>query len=233
MLEYIWTSILYQPVFNALIWIYENIADKNMGWAVIWLTIFLRILLLPLTIISESNAYKEVNAEKEAEEAARAFKNDPVAQKEMVRRIIRKNKISPWAKVATLGIQVLVLILLYQVFVRGMSGEKMLKFLYPAIDFPGKINNIFYGFDISKTYDAVWAGICAGYIFIFNLIEHRGRKKWAGSEVAFLILFPAFTFFALWILPMVKSLFILTSMIFSDTITLMRVAFFPVKKRVK
>jgi len=231
--SYIWTDILYQPVFNALIWIYENIADKNMGWSVVWLTVFLRILLLPLTIISERNAYREIDAEKEAEEAAKAFRHDAVAQKEMVRRIIRKNKISPWAKVATLLIQVLVLILLYQVFVRGMSGEKMLKFLYPFIDFPGKINNNFYGFDISKTYDAIWAGICALYLFLSILIENRGRKHWASSEVTFLVIFPVFTFFALWILPMVKSLFILTSMVFSDIIRLFRIALFPIKKEVK
>ncbi len=229
MLSYIWTYILYQPLFNALIWIYENLADKNMGWSVVWLTIFLRLLLLPLTIISEKNAYKEINAEREAAQVAKSFKYDAVARKEIVRKIIKKNKISPAAKVATLLVQVLVLLLLYQVFVHGMSGERILKFLYPFIDFPGKINNNFYGFDISKARDSVWAGICAVYLFVSIIVEKKGRKNWSGSEVVFLVLFPVFTFFVLWLLPMVKSLFILTSMVFSDIVTLLRKAFFPVK----
>lgn len=220
---------MYQPLFNALIWIYANLADKNMGWAVIWLTIFLRFAMLPLTIISERNAYKEVAAEEQAEKSAVAFKHDAVAQKEMMRQIMRKNRINPWAKVVTLAIQVLVLVLLYQVFVRGISGEKMFKMLYPSIDFPGKINNIFYGFDIGKAHDAFWAGVVASYLFLSILIENRKRKKWAGSEVTFLVIFPVFTFGILYFLPMVKSLFILTSMIFSDIITAIRVVLFPLK----
>ncbi len=233
MISYIWITFLYQPLFNVLIWIYNNIAGKNMGWAVIWLTIFLRLALLPLTIISERNAYKEINAETEAAEAAKAFKHDPIARKEIVRKIIKKNKISPWAKVATLLIQVLTLILLYQVFVRGMSGEKIFKFLYYFNDFPGKINNNFYGFDIGRVHDWIWSGAAAIYLFFGILIENRHRKTWTSAEVTFLIIFPVFTFGLLWVLPMVKSLFILTSMMFSDTIRLLRIAFFPIKKEIK
>ena len=229
MLSYIWTTFLYQPLFNALIYIYSNLADKNMGWAVVWLTVFLRLAMLPLTIISERNAYKEVKAEEEAEKGALAYRHDPVAQKEAMRQIMRRNKINPWAKVLTLAIQVLVLILLYQVFVRGISGEKMFKMLYSSIDFPGKINNLFYGFDIGKVHDAFWAGIVAAYLFLSILFENRHRKSWSSSEVTFLVAFPIFTFGALYILPMVKSLFILTSMIFSDIITAIRVVLFPLK----
>lgn len=225
-----WYSYLYQPLFNALIWIYGGIADKNMGWAVIWMTIFLRVFLLPLTIISERNAIRQVKAEVEAETAVKAYKNDSVAQKDIFRKVMNKYKISPWAKVITLGIQVLVLVLLYQVFVGGIGGEKMFKTLYPVLDFPGKINNNFYGFDIGRARDMFWAGVCAVYLFMSILIENRGRQRWQSSEVTFLVIFPLFTAVILWFLPMVKSLFILTSMVFSDTITVIRKLVFPVKK---
>ena len=132
MLSYFWSAFLYQPLFNALIWIYLNIAGRNLGWAVVWLTIFLRAILLPLTIISERDAIRQEKVNEEARHAAKAFKNDAVAQKEEIRKIMRKNKISPWAKVITLGAQLLVLILLYQVFIRGINGERVIKFLYPS-----------------------------------------------------------------------------------------------------
>jgi len=229
MLSAFWFYFLYQPLFNALIWIYSNIADFNLGWAIIWLTIFLRILLLPLTIISERNGIREEKAESEAEKAVSALKQDPVAQKEEVRRIMKKYKISPWAKVATLGIQLLVLVLLYQVFVRGITGEKMAKILYPVIDFPGKINTVFYGFEIGATHDYFWSGICAIFLFISIIAENRNRKVWQPGQAAFLFVFPIFTFAILWYLPMVKSLFILTSMIFSSIIVMLRWMFFPAK----
>lgn len=228
MLSYFWITFLYQPVFNALIWIYLNISNQNLGWAVVWLTVGLRLVLLPLTVISERDVIRKQKMEKEAREAAESFKNDPVAQKEAIRKIMRRNKVSPWAKALTVGIQLLVLVLLYQVFLRGITGEKVAKFLYSWINFPGKINTDFYGFYVGAIHDSIWAGVAAGYLFLSILLDHR-KKQWAPGEAVFLFLFPAFTFVALWALPMVKSLFILTTMVFSDIIALFRKLLFPVK----
>ncbi len=230
MLSYFWQTFLYQPLFNALIWIYLNIAGRNLGWAVVWLTIFLRIILLPLTIISERDAIRQEKVEEEAKNAARAFKNDAVAQKEEIRRVMKKNMVSPWAKVMQLGLQLLVLVLLYQVFLRGITGERVIKLLYPWIDFPGKINIDFYGFNIGKVHDSLWAGLAAIYLFVSILIHEKSGHKADRSKMTFLFLFPLFTFFALWLLPMVKSLFILTTMVFSDMITITRMVIFPEKK---
>jgi len=46
-------------------------------------------------------------------------------------------------------------------------------------------------------------------------------------------MFPIFTYYALWYLPMVKCLFILTTMVFSDIITIIRKIIFPIKKAEK
>lgn len=233
MLSYFWSTFLYQPLFNALIWIYLNIAGRNLGWAVIWLTIFLRIILLPLSIISERDAVKQKKVEEEARHAAKAFKNDTIAQKEEIRKIMKKNMVSPWAKVMSLGFQLLVLVLLYQVFIRGITGERVIKLLYPWIDFPGKINTDFYGFNIGAARDTFWSGITALYLFISILLSDGIGGKKDKSKATFLFLFPLVTFTALWFLPMVKSLFILTTMIFSDTITLIRRMIFPYKEEAK
>ena len=228
MLSQIWYTLLYQPLFNALIWIYSTVADFNLGWAVIWLTVFLRILMLPLTVVSERNVIREQKAEEEAEKTASYFKHDQIMQKEEVRKVMRRYKISPWAKVAQLAIQFLVLVLLYQVFVRGITGERISRILYQFIDLPGKINTNFYGFEIGMSHDLVWASITALYLFFSILIENKG-KKWQPGTALFLFAFPLFTYIILWALPMVKSLFILTSMMFSTIIALLRKMMFPVK----
>jgi len=167
--------------------------------------------------------------EEEAENATKVFKKRSSGAKRRNQKIMRKNRISPWAKAITLGIQLLVLVLLYQVFIRGINGDRVVKILYPWIDFPGKINTNFYGFEVGKLHDSIWAGIAALYLFVSIYIDNRKVKHWEPSKATFLFLFPLFTFGALWILPMVKSLFILTTMIFSDTISLLRKIFFPVK----
>lgn len=225
-----WYTFLLQPLFNVLIWLYSHVADGNLGWAVIWMTVFLRILLLPLTIISERNAVRQQEVEEEAYKTAKVFKGDQVKQNEEIRRIMKKKRISPWAKVLTLLIQLLVLVLLYQVFVKGITGDKVIKLLYSGIDFPGKIDVLFYGYDIGRVHDSLWASVAAVYLFLSILWERAGDKHWQTSEITFLFIFPLFTFFALWWLPMVKSLFILTTMMFSDTISLVRRLIWPVKK---
>ncbi|HRY36930.1 MAG TPA: YidC/Oxa1 family membrane protein insertase [Candidatus Magasanikbacteria bacterium] len=225
-----WFSLLYQPVFNLLVWIYNNLTAGNMGYAVITMTVMLRLLLLPLSIISERDVNRQKKVEMEAFTAARAFKNDPVAQKEEARRIIKLYRVSPWAKVTSLLIQGLVFFLLYQVFVGGMMGDRTVNVLYEGNNLVGKVNIDFYGFNISRTHDWIWPGICALYLFISIFIEEFGRKDMDKSELYFLFLFPAFVFLFLYSLPMVKSLFILTSMMFSDILRLIRITFFPVKK---
>lgn len=230
MLSYLWATYLYQPLFNALIWIYLNIADRNMGWAVVWLTIFLRIILLPLTFISERDAAREKDVQEQAKKAALAFKNDSVAQKEEIRRVMKKHRVSPWAKAALLGFQILVFVLLYQVFIRGITGERIIKLLYYWIDFPGKINTDFYGTNIGAVHDVFWPGIVAIYLFFSIYFNEFSRGKKDSAKITFLFLFPLFTFTVLWYLPMVKSLFILTTMIFSDIITFIRKMMFSEKK---
>ncbi len=221
MLQELWYAFLYQPLFNALIYIYNNIADQNLGWAVVWLTVFLRILLLPLTIIAERNNSLHEKVEIEALETAQALRHDPVMQKQEFRRIMKKHRISPWAKVLALVVQVVVFLLLYQVFVQGINGEKVLKTLYQFVDFPGRINIDFYGFDIGKTHDLIWPGIVGVYVFVGILLQNRRRAKWEQSDMFFTIFFPLFIFGFLWYLPMVKSLFLLTTMVFSDIIGLL------------
>lgn len=226
----IWYSFLYQPLFNALIWIYVNVAGFNLGWAVVWLTIFLRILLLPLSIISVLAASRRHKAVDEAKKAMVAYKSDRVAQQVAARKIMRKYHISPWAAVLNLGIQILVLILLYQVFLQGITQDRVSKTLYQnVIDYPGPINIIFYGFDVGYRHDYLWAGIATLYLIVSTIVSSRHQKSWTKSDLYFLIFFPLFTYLFLWYLPMVKSLFILTTMMFSDIIKLIYWMFSPKK----
>lgn len=227
---FVWTVCLYQPLLNALVWIYNGLAHQNMGWAVVILTVFLRLALLPLSIISQRDMMRQRQVEADARKAAESYKKDRVAQNEEYRKIMRANRISPWAKVIVLGIQGLVLVLLYQVFISGIFGERLVSVLYQSVSFPGAINNLFYGHNIGLSHDAMWAGICAFYLFFGILVEKIADKKWEKSEAVFLVLFPLFVYILLWILPMAKSLFILTSMVFSDILTLTRKAIIPTPK---
>lgn len=232
MLSYIWQSVLYQPVFNFLIWIYNDVTAQNFGWAVVVLTAALRVVLLPLTVVAEMNKQKNTDLEIEVERIIKEYRRDPVLQKQEIRSVMKKRKVYPWAKFVSLGIQALVFLLLYQVFVHGLSGERIVKVLYPFIDFPGKINTMFYGFDLTKTHDTLWAGLVGVWLAVEIYFGFRGKNA-RGGDMAYFVAFPLFVFFFLWWLPMVKSLFILSSMLFSFIVHQIIKLAFPEKKATK
>ncbi len=219
MLMTIWQEYLYRPVFNGLIWIYNNWTDLNFGWAVVYMTIILRVVLLPFTLVTERDRVKNEALSKEIAAVEKEFPNDQVQKKLEIRKIMKKRKVHPWAKILVLGVQLVMLLLLYQVFLRGITGEKILRMLYPSVDFPGVINIHFFGFDLGERYGLLWPGLVAIFLFIDTYRDFR--KKQTGlqkRDLTFFFLFPTFVFVLLWLLPMVKSLFVLTSLLCSVVI---------------
>jgi len=212
----IWNDLLYQPMFNLLIWIYNNWTDSNFGWAVVYLTIILRTALLPFSLVNEYNRVKNEELYKEIKEIDKVYQNDQVIKKQEIRKVLKRRRVKPWAKAVVLGIQGLVLVLLYQVFLQGITGEKILKILYQSIDFPGVINTNFYGFELGMKHDFIWSGAVGLFLLISIYLKLRRLKGGVQrTDLTYFILFPLSVFLALWLLPMVKALFILASLIFS------------------
>lgn len=228
-----WHDYLYQPLFNLLVWIYNNWADQNLGWAIVYLTLLLRGVLLPFTLVTERDRLRNETLYDDVKRIDREFKKDPVLKKEEIRRILKKRRVYPWAKFVSLGVQALVFVLLYQVFLRGITGDKILKILYASVDFPGKINTMFYGFDLANRHGSLWAGVVAIWLALEIYLTFRKRSA-RMADLMYFLLFPLFVFFALWWLPMVKSVFILTSLAFSFIIhQLSRVVMKSVKMAAK
>ncbi|MDP2693193.1 MAG: YidC/Oxa1 family membrane protein insertase [bacterium] len=212
----IWNDFLYTPLFNLLIWIYNGWAGGNLGWSIVYLTIFLRTVLLPFSLINEYNKLKNEALYREIKDIEKAYQNDDILKKQEIRKAMKQRRVQPWAKVVVLGIQALVLVLLYQVFISGLKGDRMLEVLYTSVQWPGVMNTYFYGFDLSMKHDLIWSGIVGVFLLVeiyMNLRRFKGgiEKK----DLTYFILFPVSVFIILWLLPMVKSLFILTSLVFS------------------
>ncbi len=214
----LWNQFLFDPLFNALMFFYNTIANYSMGWAVVCLTIALRIVLLPLSFADKSSDFYAKLAAK-IHEVDRDHPNDPVKRREIVRIILRRNHVWPWAKVISLGIQLIALIVLYQVFVGGIRETKYAH-LYPFVRQPDYLEtrfNLFglYPFDISQN-SVVVSLVVAMTLFVSITFSQSGKRHLLSSrDLWYRVLFPLFTFFALVILPSVKAVFILTSILIS------------------
>ncbi len=218
MLSTIWHDFLYSPLLNFLIWLYNDPAFGNLGVAIIYLTLIVRIVLLPFTIVSERSKILYEKLAQKIKKIEQDFKNDPIQQNEVIRQTMKEYRVSPWAKVIVLGVQALILILLYQVFIGGINGK--LGDLYSWVVHPDYINTKFLGFDLGAR-SLFWSGLVGVVLFFEIYFDHRGRPL-TKSDVLYQIVFPGGIFLILWFLPMAKSIFILTSLLFSYLVILFR-----------
>ena len=212
MLAALWHDYLFAPLLNLLIYFYNTLAYQNLGLAVVYMTIGLRVFLIPFSIIYERNAFKLEKIQEDLAVINKEFKDDPVERKQHTRELIYLNKIRPWASAVLLGIQLLALVLLYQVFVGGMTGK--LTALYPSVPRPDVINTRFLGFDVGQR--NVYVSAIVGLLVYWQVwrSQRRRRATLDRNDILFRYLFPLFAFGALAILPSVKTVFILTAMAF-------------------
>lgn len=217
MLPMIWDVYLYTPLVNALMFLYATIGLKNLGLAVVWLTVAIRFVLIVFTLIIERNKIRYAEVNKRIPELQEIYRNDPVTFRDEVRTLLRKQHINHWASFILLGVQALVLVLLYNVFMAGIKFNAIDPFLYPWVPRPDQIiDTTFLGiFDVASR-NALVSALIGLMLYLDIWMEQRSRNHLlTKSDLVYRILFPLMTFVALWILPSVKALFILTSILFS------------------
>lgn len=220
-----WHDDLYNPLLNFLMYLYSGPAFGNLGVAIIELTVLLRMILFPFTVFDERSRYQYEKLSKKIGALERDFKADHIKRKEKIRDLLREHKVSYWSKVLVLGVQALVLVLLYQVFMGGIRFTPSEK-LYSWVTVPPRIDTMFLGFDLAQK-SLFWPSVVAVILFLqIYSVQKKREHLVTRADVMYMILFPVFTLVALLLLPMVKSVFILTSMFFSMFVFWLRQALF-------
>lgn len=217
MLSIFWNDYLYTPLVNALMFLYATIGMKNLGLAVVWLTIAIRLVLIIFALIVERNKLRYAEVNQRIPELQKIYRDDPVTFKQEVRGLLRKQHINHWAAFVLIGMQALVLVLLYNVFMAGIKFTTINPFLYSWVPHPkDTIDTTFLGvFDVAQR-NALVSFLIAFVLYIDIWMEQRSRSHLlTKSDLIYRLAFPLFTFIALWILPSVKALFIITSILFS------------------
>ncbi|HTK60693.1 MAG TPA: YidC/Oxa1 family membrane protein insertase [Candidatus Baltobacteraceae bacterium] len=209
----LWHDGLVSPMLATLLFLYRTLAFGNLGVAVIELTVLLRLALLPLTILAERSSARYERLSEEVASIQEQYKNDEVLANEQIRELLKRRKINPWAKATVLLVQFAALLALYQVFTRGA--------LTPDVD------PTFFGFDIGKR--NIWWALSVGIVLYLEIShEQRQVEHLLGKQDAvYRYAFPLFSVVVLSLLPMVKAIFVLTSMAFSLIVSTVRHKLWP------
>ncbi len=146
----IFVTVIFQPILNLLIWLYNAIPGNDFGFAIIALTVIVKALLYPMTVqqIKQQKALQDIQPK--IDEIRARLKDDKDAQAKELMELYKREKVNPAASCLPLLIQLPIFIGLYQALRDGLASHS-LNLLYPFINNPGTINKMFLGFvDLSK-----------------------------------------------------------------------------------
>lgn len=175
----LFTAILYQPFYNALIFIYDIIPD--LGVSIIIITVIIRIALLPLSKKAIESQKKMQEIQPELKEIQEKYKGDQQKKGEEIMKLYKEKKINPAAGCLPLIIQLVILIALYRVFYdASINFDNGNPLLYSFINGPDSINPISFGIiDITKR-SIPLAIIAAGFQFWqtkMMMAKQKAQKK--------------------------------------------------------
>jgi YidC/Oxa1 family membrane protein insertase len=146
----IFDTIIYQPIFNLLIWFYNTIPGNDIGLAIIVMTAFVKLILYPFSKaqIAQQRAMQELQPK--IEEVRTRLKDNQEAQAKELMELYKREKVNPASSCLPLLIQLPIFIGLLHALREGLAGHS-LNTLYPFIQNPGTINPMFLGFiNLSK-----------------------------------------------------------------------------------
>lgn len=136
--------LLTQPLFNALVFLYEYVTFQDLGLAIILLTIIIRIILFPLFYKSFRNQTLLQKLQPQIQKIQHDHKHDREKQAKAMLEMYRQHKVNPFSGFLLILAQLPILIALYKVFFAGLTQET-LQNLYSFIPAPENLNNLFLG----------------------------------------------------------------------------------------
>jgi YidC/Oxa1 family membrane protein insertase len=222
----IFDILIYQPLFNILIVLYQWLGD--FGFAVIALTLLIRFLLYPLA--AESIRVQKITAaiQPRMKEIQEKYKNEKEKQAQLMMELWKENKINPLSSIGLLLVQLPILWGLYRVFWDGFK-DGSLSLLYGFVHNPGSVDPLFFGtINLAMAFPAF--AVAAGILQFIQVkmmmppkpaAESVKKEKSQSEQFAAMMqtqsmyVFPAITVLIFWNLPAALGLYWIVTSVFS------------------
>lgn len=177
----LFNTILTQPLFNLLVFLYNIIPGENLALAIIALTILIKLALYPLA----SQAIRSQKALQELQPKINALKSKYKGDREGLAKatmgLYKAEKVNPLSSCLPLLIQLPFLIAVFHVFSYGLHPENLNQ-LYSFIQNPGTLKTVAFGLDLAQPniYLAALTGL-AQY-FQTKMLVHTRQPKVPGAK---------------------------------------------------
>lgn len=220
-LSFLYNEILYKPLFNALVFVYNYTPFGDLGIAIIILTIIIRVILLPLFYKSAKDQAILARLAPKIKEIQESHKDNKQTQALALMQLYKEHKVNPFSGFLLLLVQLPIIIALYQVFLKGINPD-LFSNLYSFVSAPQYVNHNFLNLiDLSqKSFVIVGLAAIAQYIQgRLSLPKNNNDKKNLSPMEAMtkqmVFIGPIMTVLFLSYLPAAIGVYWLTTSIFS------------------
>lgn len=153
---FLFNELVYRPIYNILIGIYNIIPWPDFGIAIILATLLIKFLLIPLSKKQIESQKKMQEMQPRIKEIQEKHKGDKEKQSRALMEFYKENKTNPFSGCLPTIFQLIFLIAIYQVLFNisntGLRVDE--KELYSFVSNPGQINQYFLGIvELSKKID--------------------------------------------------------------------------------
>jgi YidC/Oxa1 family membrane protein insertase len=149
----IFHTIIYQPLYNLLILLYNVVPGRDFGISIILITILLRAFLIPLYKKQIESQQKLQVLQPKIKALQEKTKGNKEEQTKQLMELYKEHKTNPFSGCLPLVVQLVFLIAIYRILF-AISGNNLTadqSQLYSFVTDPGKINQFFIGLvDLTK-----------------------------------------------------------------------------------
>jgi len=154
----LWNTVFYQPIYNILIFIINNITFHDVGFAIIIVTVIVKLILSPLTRKSIKSQILMKRMEPELKQIKKDFPNKEEQAKKTF-ELYKKYGTNPFSGCLVVILQLPVIFALYYVFYKGLSINTSI--IYSFIQIPTSLHTNFLGL-LEMSSHSIFLGIFAG-----------------------------------------------------------------------
>jgi YidC/Oxa1 family membrane protein insertase len=222
-------AVLYRPLYNVFIGFIGAFPWIDAGVVVILFTIFVKLVLFPLSQKSVRGQIEMKKIQPEIDEIKLKYKDNKQEQALKTMNLYKEKGINPFSGIFLALIQLPILIALYMVFYKGGLDVIHADALYSFIKAPTEINKVFLGmFDITQKNTILAIVVALGQFLQIKftlpaMTKPSGDKKDSSfqNELAksmnmqMKYVMPVFMFFVAKSFASLVSLYLLTSSVFA------------------
>lgn len=185
MISSIFHALIYNPIYNALVYFVDIVPGHDVGFSVILVTIVVRFLLYPLSkkAIKAQMDMKRIAPELEA--LKKKYKDKPEEQARATFALYRERGVSPFAGILLLLVQLPILLGLYFVFARGGLPAVDATILYSFVPVPPAVDMQFLGLIDMGGKSLILAVLAGVTQFIYTRLSMGPRGSVVAAEASF------------------------------------------------